>query len=33
MAKNSEEENRILFEFYLKHGYFPDDKKKENIKK
>ncbi|EKV57433.1 Smr/MutS family protein [Brachyspira hampsonii] len=34
MSKNSEEERR-LFEFYLEHGYFPDEfnNKKENIKK
>ncbi|MBW5379587.1 DNA mismatch repair protein MutS, partial [Brachyspira hampsonii] len=24
MSKNSEEERR-LFEFYLEHGYFPDE--------
>ena len=35
MPKNSEEEERRLFEFYLEHGYVPDEfnKKKENIKK
>lgn len=34
MSKNSEEERR-LFEFYLEHGYLPDEfnNKKENIKK
>lgn len=34
MEKNSEED-RKLFEFYLDHGYFPDDfkAKKENTKK
>ncbi|ACN84609.1 Smr/MutS family protein [Brachyspira hyodysenteriae] len=35
MSKNSEEEERRLFEFYLEHGYLPDEfnNKKENIKK
>ena len=35
MPKNSEEEERRLFEFYLEHGYVPDEfnKKKEDIKK
>uniref|UniRef100_UPI003F4C0524 Smr/MutS family protein n=1 Tax=Brachyspira catarrhinii TaxID=2528966 RepID=UPI003F4C0524 len=35
MPKNSEEEERRLFEFYLEHGHFPDDfnNKKEDIKK
>ena len=34
MPKNSEEEERRLFKFYLEHGYIPDDyNKKENIKK
>ena len=35
MTKNSEEEERRLFEFYLEHGYVPDEfnKKKEDIKK
>ena len=34
MPRNSEEEERRIFEFYLEHGYFPNDnKKKENIKK
>ncbi|PCG21069.1 Smr/MutS family protein [Brachyspira sp. G79] len=42
MSKKSEEEDRKLFLFYLKHGYFPDDfdykknieyTKKENINK
>ena len=35
MSKNSEEEERRLFEFYLDHGYIPDEfnKKKEDIKK
>ena len=35
MSKNSEEEEKRLFEFYLDHGYIPDEfnKKKEDIKK
>ncbi|AEM23124.1 putative Smr domain protein [Brachyspira intermedia PWS/A] len=35
MSKNSEEEERRLFEFYLEHGHFPDEfnDKKEDIKK
>lgn len=35
MSKNSEDEERRLFEFYLDHGYIPDEfnKKKEDIKK
>ncbi|CRF31547.1 DNA mismatch repair protein MutS [Brachyspira suanatina] len=35
MPKNSEDEERRLFEFYLEHGYLPDEfnNKKENIKK
>ena len=35
MSKNSEEEDRKLFEFYLEHGYFPNDFKssKKDIKK
>ncbi|KLI13869.1 Smr/MutS family protein [Brachyspira hyodysenteriae] len=35
MSKNSEEEERRLFEFYLERGYLPDEfnNKKENIKK
>ncbi len=35
MPKNSEEEERRLFEFYLEYGHFPDDfyNKREDIKK
>ncbi|MEI0558354.1 Smr/MutS family protein [Brachyspira intermedia] len=35
MPKNSEEEERRLFEFYLEHGHFPDEfnDRKEDIKK